>query len=120
MSPEHKARALKIKCIDYRFEEKIDADAKSRGLNGNSDEISWPGASKDFKNVSQAVALSIKLHDPDEVIIYEHEDCGAYGQDNSEKAHRKNASKLKAFIKHSKPNMRVTTLFATSEEIKEL
>src|SRR3989344_6557594 len=112
MSKEHKANALRIKCIDWRFAEAIASDTQARGLNGNSDEISWPGASKDFENVSKAAALSIELHDPDEAYIYEHEDCGAYGEDNSMDAHRKNAYKLKAFLEEKKPTMKVTTLIA--------
>ena len=120
MSKKHKAKALRIKCIDWRFAEVIAIDAQARGLIGNSDEISWPGASKDFDNVSKAAALSIKLHDPDEAYIYEHEDCGVYENDNSLDAHRKNAYKLKAFLEEKKPSMKVTTLIATFDGIKEL
>ena len=120
MSKVHKAKALRIKCIDWRFAEAIANDAQARGLNGRSDDISWPGASKDFDNVSQAAALSIKLHDPDEAYIYEHEDCGAYADDNSFETHRENAYKLKSFIEETKPTIKVTTLFAAFEGIKEL
>jgi len=120
MSKEHKAQALRIKCIDWRFAEAIESDSQSHGLNGNSDEISWPGASKDFDNVSEAAALSIKLHDPDQAYIYEHEDCGAYGENNSINVHRKNAYKLKAFLQEKKPSIKVTTLIATFDGIKEL
>ena len=98
MSKKHKAKALRIKCIDWRFEKLIREDAQARGLNGKSDEISWPGSSKDYDNVSQAAALSIELHDPDDAYIYEHEDCGAYEKDNSLDTHRENAYKLKVFL----------------------
>ncbi|HLA03772.1 MAG TPA: hypothetical protein VJ065_00900 [Patescibacteria group bacterium] len=120
MSKEHKAHALRIKCIDWRFSEVIERDSLARGLNGRSDDISWPGASSDFDNVSKATALSIKLHDPDQAYIYEHEDCAAYGEDNSIDVHRENAYKLKAFLEEKKPNIIVTTLIATFAGIKEL
>ena len=120
MSKEHKANALRIKCIDWRFAEVIANDAQVRGLNGNSYEISWPGASKDFDNVSRAADISLKLHDPDQVYIYEHEDCGAYGKDNSEDSHRKNAYKLKAYLEEKKTGIQVSTFMATFSGIKEL
>lgn len=120
MSKEHKAKALRIKCIDWRFSEMIDSDSRARGLNGKSDDVSWPGASKDFDVVTQAVDISLRLHDPDQVYIYEHEDCGAYGEDNSIDAHRNNAYKLKAYLNEKKPSIEVNTFIATFGGIKEL
>jgi len=120
MSVEHKARALKFKCSDWRFEEMIDADTKSRGLNGNSDEISWPEASKNFDKVNTAAILLLQLHDPDQALIYEHQDCGAYGENNSEETHRTNAQKLADSLKTAKPKLEIEILFVTSEGIKEL
>ncbi len=120
MSKEHKAKALRIKCIDWRFAEAIANDTQARGLNGNSDEISWPGASYDFDNVSRAAALSIELHDPDEAYIYEHEDCGAYGSEDSLENHTFYAKKLKTFLEEVKPPIKVTTLIATFDGIREL
>jgi len=120
MSKEHKTEALAIHCIDFRFQDQIQEHLEYVQSLKDFDRISWPGASKDFDNVSQAAALSIELHDPDEAYIYEHEDCGAYGEDNSMDAHRKNAYKLKAFLEEKKPNIIVTTLIATFAGIKEL
>lgn len=120
MSPKHKAHTLVIECIDFRFQEVIDADIQTRGCKGKFDRIAWPGASKDFDNIESAAKLSLKLHDPNQVLIYEHEDCGAYGPNNSEEAHRENAQKLAKSLKETKPNLQVITLFATFEGIKEL
>ena len=120
MSVAHKAKALAITCIDYRFQEMIDADLQSRSLNGNVDRISWPGAAKDLANVTQSAQVSLELHDPDVVLIYEHEDCGAYGDDNSTETHRKNAQALADKLKEIKPELEVSTLIATVEGIKEL
>ena len=120
MSVQHKARALAIHCIDFRFQKQIEDNLETRGLKGQFDRIAWPGASKDFTNVSQAAELSIKLHEPDDVLIYEHEDCGAYGQNNSEETHHKNAQRLKTFLEGIKPGVKVTTLMATFENIKAI
>lgn len=117
---EHKAQALIISCIDWRFQKMIGQDMAGRGFDGNADRISWPGASWDFENVNQAAKLSIQLHDPEEVLIYEHEDCGAYGMDNSEETHRANAQKLALELQSTKPEIKVTTLIAAFDGIKEL
>ncbi|OGD93627.1 hypothetical protein A2697_04190 [Candidatus Curtissbacteria bacterium RIFCSPHIGHO2_01_FULL_41_44] len=120
MSVKHKAQALVIQCIDFRFQELIARDIQNRQLTGKFDRIAYPGASKDLERVSQAAETSLKLHDPDEALIYEHEDCGAYGQDNSIETHRENAVRLKAFLVNIKPEIRVITLIATFEKIEEL
>lgn len=120
MSVQHKAQALAITCIDYRFQEMINEDLKNRSLWGNVDRIAWPGASKDFENVKQAAMLSLKLHDPEKVIIYEHRDCGAYGENDLEETHRKSAYNLANSLREIKPKLEVIPLIATFEGIKEL
>lgn len=120
MSVGHKAEALAIHCIDLRFQQMIDEDLEKKELEGKFDRISWPGASKDSDNVLKSASISIRLHDPDIALIYEHEDCGAYGEDNSEQTHRKNAQELAGRLKQIKPTLQVSILIATFEGIKEL
>ena len=120
MSAKHKTKALVIHCIDFRFQDRIQEHLVNVDSISKFDRISWPGASKDFDNVRHAADISLKLHDPDQVYIYEHEDCGAYGEDNSEDAHRKNAYKLKAYLEGKKPQIKVNTFIATFSSIKEL
>ncbi len=120
MSVKHKAQTLTIHCIDFRFQKMIDEDLKNRGLFGKFDRISWAGSSKDLENVAANASISLRLHDPDEVIIYEHEDCGAYGENNSEEIHRENAQKLANLLKEIKPQLAVSSLIATLDGVKEL
>ena len=120
MSVKDKTKALAIHCIDFRFQKQIEKDLEKRGLLGQFDRIAWPGASRDFENVSKASELSIKLHNPVFAIIYEHEDCGAYREDNSPKTHRKNAQRLKTFLEGIKPGVKITTLMVPFEGIKKL
>lgn len=120
MSVEHKTQALVVQCIDFRFQQSIEDDLESRNLKGGFDRISWPGASRDFDNVAAATEVSLKLHNPDEVYIYEHEDWGAYGEDNLKETHRQNAHKLKAHLLAQKPALSVTTLIATFDGLREL
>lgn len=116
----HKAQTLIIQCIDLRFQEAVDEDLKKRQLFGKFDRIAWPGASKDFDNVKNAASVSLRLHDPNEIIIYEHEDCGAYGEDNSNTTHETNAEKLAEALKAIKPSLKIIILIATFTGIKDL
>ena len=116
----HKAKILAIHCIDLRFQEIIDEDLRAKASYGHFDRISWPGASLDFENVRDSALVSLKLHDPDEILIYEHEECGAYGQENSEDIHRANAQRLAGALLQEKPSLKIQTLLAAFGGIKKL
>lgn len=117
----HKAKILAIHCIDLRFQQMISEDILKRAKHGEYDRIAWPGATIDFENVKNAaINVSIKLHDPVEIVIYEHEDCGAYGENNDFKIHKANAKKLTDLIISENPNIKITTLIATFDGIKNL
>ncbi len=113
----HKADVLVIQCIDLRFQEMVDSEMPEYG---KFDRIAWPGASKDFGNVKHAAEISLSLHNPGEVHIYEHETCGAYGDDDSIETHRMNAEKLKRALLDVNPDLKVKTLMATFDGIKDL
>ena len=98
----------------------IDEDILKRVKFGEFDRIAWPGTSIDFENVKMATNVSLKLHHPNEIIIYEHEDCGAYGQNNDFEVHKTNSQKLANAIQKVDPNLKITTLIATFNGIINL
>ena len=98
----------------------IDRDLQQRAGYGKFDRISIPGASMDFENAQKYSLISLQLHNPDEVLIYEHEECGAYGEENSNDIHRANAQKLADVLIQRKPSLRVHTLIATFDGIQSL
>ncbi len=120
MKVKHKAKALAIRCIDFRFQEMIKQDLIERGLKGKFDNIAIPGVSKNLKEVVKYAKVSLKLHDPDQVLIYEHQTCGAYGENDSKENHRKNAQKLSEKLKMIKPDLEIVILFATQRGIENL
>src|SRR3989304_1135715 len=120
MSIQHKAHTLVIHCIDFRFQQQIEDNLKVRNLNGQFDRISWPGVSKDFASIAKSAEVSINLHDPDEAIIYEHEDCGAYGEDNSQETHQTNAQNLANRLVEIKPGLKVEMLITAFDGIKPI
>lgn len=103
----HHADALVIHCIDLRFQESIQKFLESKGAIGKFDRIAWPGTSKDLETVLKAAEVSFRLHEPGKVVLIEHEDCGAYGEDNSESVHKEKAESLAGKLKELHPDVEV-------------
>lgn len=122
----HKAKACVITCIDFRFQEQIQDFLEDLDLEEKFDLITIAGASRDFikpvdtidgKYVWKQLGLSIKLHDPDEIIFIDHQDCGGYAQDGTipgglEKTedaslHKKYMTKLKKKVAVKYPDKKV-------------
>lgn len=116
----HKAKILAIHCIDLRFQQMINEDILKRVKHGEFDRIAWPGTTIDLENVKKSSKVSLKLHNPDEIVIYEHEDCGAYGKNNDFEIHKTNAKLLADSIIIDSPNIKITTLIATFDGIIKL
>lgn len=84
----HSCQALVIHCIDFRFVDGLHNFLKSDLKLDSYDLIAVPGAGKHFTMMStpertsallEDVGISVRLHDPKEIIIINHTDCGAYG-----------------------------------------
>lgn len=123
----HKAKACIISCMDFRFHDQIQKFLKDQGYLGHSDEIAIAGGSRDFifpveesdgKYIWKQLGLSIKLHDPDEIVFIDHQDCGGYAQDGTipngldlqsdRKQHQKFFEKLKLKINQAFPGKKVS------------
>lgn len=124
----HKAKAVIICCIDFRFHKEIQKWLENNHYLGEIDEISIAGASKDiaapkekfhYDFMMRQLEISIKLHDPDEIIILDHEDCGGYKdlipdgttpeQDKSK--HSEYLEKASQIIKSIYPSKAITKLY---------
>lgn len=84
----HRAKAVLIHCIDFRFIKAIKDWLESEGLLGACDEVALAGGVQIIispKNevekelVLRQIDIAKRLHDIDEVILMNHTDCGAYG-----------------------------------------
>ena len=79
-----RCRALVLSCIDYRFVEPLRRLLAGQGLTGAFDLVGWPGGAvsltmADRLLVTEAMTIACELHDPDEVILTVHHDCGRLG-----------------------------------------
>jgi carbonic anhydrase len=130
----HKAKRCAITCIDFRFQEKIHRYMEENGYLGNTDIISIAGCSRDIvapidpsqeSNMLRELDISIKLHAPDTIVLFDHQDCGAYAADNTipsnlakdedKNMHRIFSHKAHEYIKERWPNIEVTKLYMPFE-----
>ncbi len=120
MKNTHKAKALAISCIDFRFLTVIRDFLLKEGLKDSYDLITSPGASLKLENIAESILISIRLHEPDAIYIFDHEDCGAYGDNNSRTIHSTNLNKAKKILLEGHPNKKVRTFIANRSNIEEL
>lgn len=85
-------KAVIITCIDYRIQSVVDNWIKDNNYTGGFDRISIAGVTKNMVKPIQTrlratllreLGLSIKLHNPQKIILMDHEDCGAFREDNT-------------------------------------
>lgn len=88
----HKAKAVVVGCIDFRFRGFIDKYLHEQDFGSSYDLISVAGGSRDFivpveendgRYAWKQLELSLKLHDPDMIVFVDHQDCGGYAQDGT-------------------------------------
>jgi carbonic anhydrase len=75
--------------MDFRLQRFIEEWKKTKGLSGDVDVISIAGSCKDLSNYSVGtceanyvmamITLAVEKHGVENVILTQHEDCGAYG-----------------------------------------
>lgn len=82
------AKAMVLVCMDFRLRDSIGCQLNKRGYHNNYDEVISAGASLgyngllDYTNwttyIDEHVKLAYDLHAINEIIIVDHEGCGAY------------------------------------------
>ncbi len=121
-------------CMDFRFQSGVQDWLKSQGYLGSCDEVIVAGASRDLvkpiepghkEYLIRQIDLSVKLHDPDEIVIIDHQDCGGYAQDETIKsgledqedrdAHKSYAAEAKAILQAKYPDKEIKTFYAKLE-----
>ena len=85
MSSGHTCDALLVLCIDFRIQHFLH-DFFLKKFPGGYDVISLAGGIKSLAEeagksnvIWQNVEISNRLHEPKQIVLIQHEDCGAYG-----------------------------------------
>ncbi len=117
----HRAQALMIRCMDFRFQQAFDEFLEARNFRG-CDVVGIAGGVLDYEQVEKHVDIAVKLHEIETVILVNHRHCGAYGkelQTDPEKElakHREALLNAAGKIKDKYPNLKVETWFAEMKE----
>ena len=73
----HACKACAVHCMDFRIQKTTDNLLKSLGLSeGDFDRVSIAGGAANFEQLEKHLELSKKLHNPSQIILTIHEDCG--------------------------------------------
>ena len=120
-----KYKAMVLSCIDPRFQPKVFNYLKKKNLTGKYSSFTIAGGSigvtaKKFKKWHSTfwenLATSIKLHNISNLIVINHNDCGAakivngkkeFSPENEKKIHKESFSKIKKQIKKNFPKLKV-------------
>lgn len=82
---QHTCKALVVHCIDFRFRKSLNAFLEQK-FGDSYDLVSIAGGVKrlvsdplDNNFILEQFKISHKLHEPEAILLIQHEDCGAYG-----------------------------------------
>lgn len=71
-------KSIVICCMDYRFQKAVHELIKDNDLEyGDYDLVSIKGGAGNFEQLRQHLEVAKKLHNPQQIILTVHEDCGA-------------------------------------------
>ena len=115
---------LVVHCIDFRIQKSLEKFLRKNKVVGRADIISVPGGCKYFLDKKYAplllnfLNLSFKLHHPKVLLLFQHQDCRAYGGEKSFKNskeeidfHKTEIKKLEAKVHKKDPTVKVRGYF---------
>lgn len=106
-----KAEALIVTCIDFRLQSSINKWI-SENLNPDTfDRVALGGGVKNLDVILQQVKIGNDLHQIKKVILVNHENCGAYGEESNLKNHIADLKSAKHQINKLYPDLEVETYY---------
>lgn len=94
----HKAERIVITCIDFRLQEHINNWIARNFQPKTFDRVALAGGVRNLNAILEQIDIAVRLHHIKKVVLINHQDCGAYGQENfpdSKFEHNKHALDLK-------------------------
>lgn len=103
----HTCDALVVSCIDFRFQKYIRNWLDTNLSDKTFDYVGFAGGSKDIDTIMTQLKISVDLHNINQVILMNHEECGAYGTQSTPENHARDLKKAKEVILATYPNLHV-------------
>lgn len=107
----HTTHAIVVHCIDFRLQKYLDPWLLERFGHDHFDRVSLAGGVFDFYAVLRQVEISDRLHRIKKVVLINHEDCGAYGQEDSYARHKADLEEAERKIEALFPHLDVETYY---------
>ena len=120
MPDANNCTALVISCIDYRFISSCRDYLVKLGIKDRYDLLTTPGASISIQKIKEGIKTSLKVHVPNEVYIFDHDDCAVYGKNNSEERHIQNLKKAKEVINKIQNGLKINTYIVKFNKVKQI
>lgn len=107
----HKAEAIIVTCIDFRLQEAINNWIAQNFAPKTFDRVAWAGGVKNLEAILTQIEIAKRLHGIKKVILINHEDCGAYGEEGTAGKHAQDLQAAKAKILSQFPDLTVNTYY---------
>ncbi|MBI3486422.1 hypothetical protein HY025_05805 [Candidatus Daviesbacteria bacterium] len=107
----HSCEGLVVTCIDFRFQDFINQWIAKYFQPKTFDRVALAGGVKDFENIFKQIEISKRLHDIHKIVLVNHEDCGAYGEEGTPEKHAEDLKTAADKIKEKYPDIAVETYY---------
>lgn len=104
---EHNCEAVIVTCIDFRFQAFINSWISDNFGTKSYDRVSWAGGVKDQEGILKQIEISHRLHHIKKVVLINHEDCGAYGEEGTSEKHAADLKETQQKIKNQFPDIEI-------------
>lgn len=108
---DHHCEALIVTCIDYRLQEAINKWIAENFAPKTFDRVALAGGVFDLDYVLKQVEISKRLHHIKKVVLINHEDCGAYGEEGTHEKHIMDLEKAKQQIENLHGDLNIETYY---------
>ncbi len=107
----HSCDALVVSCIDFRFQKYIREWLDKNLTDKTFDYVGFAGGVKNLNTILEQLAISVRLHNIKQVILINHEECGAYGTESTPENHARDLKKAKEIISGKYPQLHIYTYY---------
>ncbi len=108
---EHVTDVIVVHCMDFRIQKDIDSWLQQRFGLDKYDRVSLAGSVFDFDSIEHQIEISDRLHKIKKVILINHEDCGAYGEEETYVRHKEDLEKAEKRLEESYGHLDVKTYY---------
>jgi carbonic anhydrase len=99
--------AVVITCIDYRLQPILDRWLQEHLGYGNYNRVALAGSVKNWDVIRTQIDLSRRVHSITRVVLMNHEDCRAYGDQDSPRVHFHDLRAARERVLEQYPDMAV-------------